>query len=155
MRAGFVDEGNLGAALAAQCVAEPCGQFESAGPSADDNNAVWLTHLVSMARPLPATCAVIISYSWECGGCRTEEGPRGHSRPSLDRVATELMSKSTDRTRSSFVGVNFVKVAFPIRASVSVRRWSRRHAGENRSTERLAHFGAGAFRALPLRKRDE
>jgi hypothetical protein len=65
MRAGFVDEGNLGAALAAQCVAEPCGQFESTGPSADDNNAVWPTHLVSMARPLPATCAVIISYSWE------------------------------------------------------------------------------------------
>src|SRR5258708_38551626 len=57
MRAGFVDEGNLGAALAAQCIAEPCGQFQSAGPSADDNNTVWLTRLVSMARPLPATCA--------------------------------------------------------------------------------------------------
>src|SRR5258708_37467803 len=57
MRAGFVDEGNLGAALAAQCIAEPCGQFQSAGPSADDNNTVWRPRLASMARPLPATCA--------------------------------------------------------------------------------------------------
>src|SRR5260221_4539673 len=70
MRAGFVDEDNLGAALAAQCVAEPCGQFESAGPSADDNYAVWLTRLVSMARPQPATCAdagVVISLVPEHG----------------------------------------------------------------------------------------
>jgi hypothetical protein len=100
MGAGFVDKGYLGETLAAQFVAESCGQFQSAGPSADDNNAVWLTRLVSMARPLPGTCGdagvgialasehgvnqILKSDHFillECGGRRIEErtGAKAHA----------------------------------------------------------------------------